>query len=156
MQRQIFLVGAGVAAAAGAGVHWLARSRDYDAAAALLWRHRASASGAEFADRVHCATMAANSHNAQAWHFRPTPTGVAISPDFDRSLPVADADNHQLYASLGCAAENLMRVAADRGSQPDRTGARADRGGDDDAGCRPGFRGGAAIVAAFQCRRGSR
>ena len=52
MKRRSFLVGAGVAAAAGAGVHWLARSRDYDAAATTLWSHRLSASGVEFADLV--------------------------------------------------------------------------------------------------------
>lgn len=119
MKRRSFLVGAGVAAAAGAGVHWLARSRDYDAAATTLWSHRSSASGVEFADLVHYATLAANSHNAQPWHFRLTPGGVAISPDFGRSLPVADADHHHLYASLGCAAENLMLAvrAAGRASE---------------------------------------
>ncbi len=111
MKRRTFLVGAGVAAAAGAGIHWLTRCPDDDAAAAKLWSQRASAGGAEFTDLVYYATLAANSHNAQPWHFQQTPVGVVIAPDFTRSLHVADADNHHLYASLGCAAENLMLAA---------------------------------------------
>ena len=110
MQRRSFVVvvRAGVAADVGAGVHWLARSRDHQAAAATLWSRRSFASGVEFADLVRRATLAANRHNAQPWHFQPTPTGVAIAPDFARSLPVADAHNHHPYTSLGCAAENRM------------------------------------------------
>lgn len=111
MKRRTFLVGAGVAAAAGAGVHRLTRGPDYDSVAANLWSHRSSASGAECADLVHYATLAANSHNAQPWHFRQTPVGVVIAPDFTRALPVVDADNHHLYASLGCAAENRFLAA---------------------------------------------
>jgi hypothetical protein len=119
MKRRTFLVGAGVAAATGAGVHWLTRGPDYDSVAANLWSHRSSASGAGFADLVHYATLAANSHNAQPWHFRQTPVAVVIAPDFTRALPVVDADNHHLYASLGCAAENLMLAvrAAGRSSE---------------------------------------
>jgi hypothetical protein len=64
---------------------------------------------------VHYATLAANSHNAQPWHFRPTPDGVAILPDLTRALPVADPDNHHLYVSLGCAAENLALAVGAEG-----------------------------------------
>ncbi len=80
---------------------------DHAAAAAALWAPRDAGT---LAGLVHYATLAANSHNAQAWPFRPTAEGVAIRPDLSRALPVADPDHHHLYASLGCAAENARRV----------------------------------------------
>lgn len=39
------------------------------------------------------------------------PGGIAILPDLTRALPVADAVNHHLFASLGCAAETRMLAA---------------------------------------------
>ena len=85
---------------------------DHDAAAAALWSPRDPAT---LEGLVHYATLAANSHNAQAWRFRQTADGVAILPDMTRALPVADADHHHLYASLGCAAENQMLAAGAAG-----------------------------------------
>lgn len=86
----------------------LPRGPDHDAATAAVWSQRDPST---FEGLVHYATLAANSHNAQAWRFRRTADGVAILPDMSRALPVADADHHHLYASLGCAAENLMLAA---------------------------------------------
>ncbi|MFC7704544.1 Acg family FMN-binding oxidoreductase [Plastorhodobacter daqingensis] len=90
----------------------LTRGPDHDAATAALWAARDPGT---FMGLVHHATLAANSHNAQAWRFRPTAEGVAILPDMSRALPVADGDHHHLYASLGCAAENLMLAAGAAG-----------------------------------------
>lgn len=90
----------------------LTQGPDHDAATAALWSERDPAT---FEGLVHYATLAANSHNAQAWRFRRMPDGVAILPDLSRALPVADADHHHLYASLGCAAENLMLAAGAAG-----------------------------------------
>ena len=90
----------------------LTRGPDHDAASAALWSPRDPAT---LEGLVHYATLAANSHNAQAWRFRPTAGGVAILPDMSRALPVADGDHHHLYASLGCAAENLMLAAGAAG-----------------------------------------
>ncbi len=78
VKRRTFLVGAGVAAVAGGGLHWLTRGPDYDAVAAALRSQRPSASGAELAYLVHYATLAANSHNAQPWQFHRTSAGVVI------------------------------------------------------------------------------
>lgn len=61
-----------------------------------MWSHRASAGSAEFTDLVHYAILAANSHNAQPWHFQQKPVGVVIAPDFSRSLPVVDADKLEI------------------------------------------------------------
>lgn len=89
-----------------------ARTPSHAAATDALWAPRDPAT---LEGLVHYATLAANSHNAQAWRFRPTAEGVAILPDMTRALPVADADHHHLYASLGCAAENLALAAGAAG-----------------------------------------
>lgn len=114
IKRRTFIVGAGLAAV-GAAAHMLTRGSDYRAAADALWSHRPFAEGPELVYLVHYATLAANSHNAQPWRFRATPEGISLRPDPGRMLPVADPDNHHLYASLGCAAENLMLAAGAAG-----------------------------------------
>ena len=110
--RRMVLLGGGALVLAAAGGYMLTRGLDHDAATAALWSRRDPAT---FEGLVHYATLAANSHNAQAWRFRATADGVAIRPDMSRALPVADADHHQLYASLGCAAENLILAAGASG-----------------------------------------
>ena len=90
----------------------LTRAPDHAAATAALW---SPCDPSTFEGLVHYATLAANSHNAQAWRFRKTADGVTIRPDMRRALPMADADHHHLYASLGCAAENLMLAAGAAG-----------------------------------------
>ncbi|ESQ76095.1 hypothetical protein ABAC402_06510 [Asticcacaulis sp. AC402] len=66
-------------------------------------------------DFIRYATLAANSHNTQPWRFRISDRGLAIEPDAVRQIPVVDPDNHHLYVSLGCAAENLAIACAERG-----------------------------------------
>jgi hypothetical protein len=60
---------------------------------------------------VHFATLAASSHNTQPWLYRVHDDAIDIEPDFSRRTPVVDPDDHHLYASLGCAAENLAIAA---------------------------------------------
>ncbi len=60
---------------------------------------------------VFYASLAANGHNTQPWKFRPTPGGLSILPDFSRDTPVVDPDGHHLWASLGCACENVVVAA---------------------------------------------
>ncbi len=112
LSRRSLLLTGGALIAAGGGAYMLTRGPDHDAAAAALWSPRDPAT---LEGLVHYATLAANSHNAQGWHFRQTAEGVAILPDMARALPVADGDHHHLYASLGCAAENLMLAAGAAG-----------------------------------------
>lgn len=64
---------------------------------------------------VRYATLAANSHNTQPWRFRVGTDAIAIEPDVARRTAVVDPDDHHLYASLGCAAENLSLAIAARG-----------------------------------------
>lgn len=61
---------------------------------------------------VRMATLAANSHNTQPWKFRLEGQSIAILPDFARRTTAVDPDDHHLFVSLGCAAENLVTAAA--------------------------------------------
>jgi nitroreductase len=61
---------------------------------------------------VRYATLAANSHNTQPWKFTIGEDRITIAADFDRRCPAVDPDDHHLFASLGCAAENLVHAAA--------------------------------------------
>ncbi|NEZ03573.1 Tat pathway signal protein [Wenzhouxiangella sp. XN201] len=54
------------------------------------------------------ATLAASSHNTQPWLFKREEDAICILPDLNRRCPAVDPDDHHLYASLGCAAENLL------------------------------------------------
>lgn len=66
---------------------------------------------------IKYAAKAPSGHNTQPWKFIPGKSSVTILPDFERALPVADADHHELYISIGCALENLNIAAAAFGFQ---------------------------------------
>lgn len=92
----------------------------YRAAADATWRHLPDwpqeAGGLERA-LVHYARLAANSHNTQPWLFEPAEGGLLLRPDPARRCPAVDPDDHHLYASLGCAAENLWLAARAAGRE---------------------------------------
>lgn len=69
----------------------------------------------ELSEFIRYATLAASGHNTQPWRFRVAEPRIEILPDRTRRTPVVDPDDHHLFASLGCAAENLMLAAAARG-----------------------------------------
>lgn len=73
------------------------------------------AADAGLRDLVRMATLAANGHNTQPWKFRLQGQNIAILPDLSRRTEVVDPDDHHLYVSLGCAAENLVIAAAAQG-----------------------------------------
>lgn len=64
---------------------------------------------------VRCATLAPSSHNTQCWRFELQDRAIAILPDLTRRCPVVDPDDHHLFISLGCAAENLVQAARAHG-----------------------------------------
>lgn len=70
-------------------------------------------------DLVRFATLAANAHNTQPWTFRVGENSIDILPDFSRRTPVVDPDDHHLFASLGCATENLVVAAKAHGMSAD-------------------------------------
>jgi hypothetical protein len=61
---------------------------------------------------VRFATLAANSDNTQPWTFTAAANRIIIAPDFARRCPAVDPDDHHLFVSLGCAAENLVIAAS--------------------------------------------
>ena len=85
---------------------------NYSAAVGEIWRHHdLSSATREYVSLVRYATLAASSHNTQPWKFKPEPGRIAILPDLSRRCPAVDPDDHHLYGSLGCAAENLLLAA---------------------------------------------
>ncbi len=118
MNRRQILVGGGALALAGGGAVYIGRRQmgsmeDYNASAAAS--RAALAANPELGDFIRFATLAARSHNTQAWRFRASDDRIEILPDFARRTPIVDPDDHHLFASLGCAAENLAIAAAARG-----------------------------------------
>jgi hypothetical protein len=81
----------------------------YEDAARLVWRPLDPAGGVR--ELVRAATLAANSHNTQPWRFTLTEDRITIRPDLGRRCPAVDPDDHHLFVSLGCAAENLVQAA---------------------------------------------
>lgn len=117
VSRRKLLIG-GAVTIAGAGVVsaevWrMGTMEDYDASIAPL--RMALPATPDARDLIRFATLAANSHNTQAWQFRLDDDSIRILPDLSRATPVVDSDNHHLFISLGCAAENLSVAAASRG-----------------------------------------
>jgi hypothetical protein len=92
----------------------------YAAVCADTWRldARSGLDGAALGQElVRCATLAPSSHNTQCWKFALEGNGrsIAILPDLARRCPAVDPDDHHLFVSLGCAAENLIQAALARG-----------------------------------------
>lgn len=126
MNRRGVLYGlGGLAVAAGAGAFaWTSATgsmADYEA-----WQTRLRAVPAgppSIPDILRYAGMAANGHNTQPWRFALSGAEAGIAPDLSRRTPVVDPDDHHLYVSLGCAAENLAIAARAGGLRTEETGA---------------------------------
>lgn len=86
----------------------------YDGAVSSTWRHGKVGEGDKTAllrELVRYATLAPSSHNTQCWKFRLGDRSIVILPDYTRRCPAVDPDDHHLFVSLGCAAENLVQAA---------------------------------------------
>ena len=116
-RRGIFLGGGAVAlAGVGAtflGLRQLGTLEDYNASVAAT--RAALSKTPELIDFIRYATLAASSHNTQPWRFQIADNRIDIQPDLSRRTPVVDPDDHHLFVSLGCAAENLTLAAGARG-----------------------------------------
>ncbi|MDP3660527.1 nitroreductase family protein [Phenylobacterium sp.] len=118
MNRRAILIGAGATLVAGAGVAAgsLARMgapKGYASAMSALRAPLRSEPGLR--DVVRYATLAPSGHNTQPWRFRLEDKAIRILPDLARRTPVVDPDDHHLYVSLGCAAQNLALAAQAHG-----------------------------------------
>ena len=90
----------------------------YEAVADRTWRHGQIAAGDKTSllhGLVRYATLAPSSHNSQCWKFRLEDSAISILPDLSRRCPAVDPDDHHLFVSLGCAAENLIQAALANG-----------------------------------------
>jgi hypothetical protein len=115
VNRRQLITGTAIVAAGGVGgALWMRDGRDAWEAEAGAVRN-AIAPGASASEQarelVRAATLAANSHNTQPWRFSIGDGVIKIAPDFSRRCAVVDPDDHHLYASLGCAAENMVQAA---------------------------------------------
>lgn len=126
LTRRTFIATAAVAGAGAAGAltfSSLRRGRsEYERAVKTIWRHGeggSSAVPAVMRELVRYATLAPSSHNTQCWKFRLGDRSVSILPDYQRRCPIVDPDDHHLFVSLGCAAENLVRAASAMGFRGD-------------------------------------
>lgn len=124
-RRQFLWTAAGLSAGTVAYAAWNLRqaSNRYDRAIAELWRHTSrpavSAEAVLNREMVRYATLAPSSHNTQCWKFAIENQAVSILPDWSRRCPVVDPDDHHLWVSLGCAAENLVLAARAFGRHPE-------------------------------------
>jgi hypothetical protein len=90
----------------------------YETVAERTWRHGKLSVGDKSAllhELVRYATLAPSSHNTQCWKFRLEDGAISILPDLSRRCPAVDPDDHHLFVSLGCAAENLSQAALANG-----------------------------------------
>jgi nitroreductase len=111
------LIGGGVLAAASVGATYFGLQQmgsieEYNASVAAT--RVLLSQTPEMRDFIRFATLAANSHNTQPWRFRISTGEIEILPDFSRRIPVVDPDDHHIFASLGCAAENLALAVGAR------------------------------------------
>ena len=118
LKRRNLLIAGGAALIAGAGaagygIRQMGSMADYTARVAA--QRAPLPANPQAQDLIRFATLAANSHNTQAWSFRVAGNSITLLPDLARATPVVDPDNHHLFVSLGCAAENLSIAAASRG-----------------------------------------
>jgi hypothetical protein len=93
-------------------------SESYAAAAERTWRAGPSLGieGAALArELVRYAILAPSSHNTQCWKFAIEDKAITIRPDLSRRCPAVDPDDHHVFVSLGCAAENLAHAALAHG-----------------------------------------
>lgn len=87
---------------------------NYDEAVKHIWHHAdvsLQGDAARLKALIRYATLAPSGHNTQCWRFRVGERAIRIIPDLSRRTPVVDPDDHHLYVSLGCAAENLSLAA---------------------------------------------
>lgn len=115
VSRRKMLAGIGTAAVVGGSGYWTLSGPSYEQAVAANSASIVPGAGSDLEYLVHHAIHAANGHNTQPWMFARSGSDVVIAPDFSRRTPVVDPDDHHVFASLGCAAENLALAAEAEG-----------------------------------------
>ncbi|WP_068083701.1 Acg family FMN-binding oxidoreductase [Polycladidibacter stylochi] len=111
INRRRFIFTGAAAVASTTTISGCAMSDSFTLKTKELWAERKAAENHDIEYLVHYATLAANNHNTQSWLFQRRGPSVEILPDFERATPIVDPRANHLYASLGCAAENLALAA---------------------------------------------
>jgi nitroreductase len=114
-RRGLLACGSGVAASGllSPATALAATVKTYDDAVRSTWAPLGVDGGLR--ELIRYATLAANSHNTQPWKFAAAERRITIAPDLARRCPAVDPNDHHLFVSLGCAAENLVHAAAAAG-----------------------------------------
>lgn len=117
LTRREFIVSAS-ATLGGLATASCSSADSYELAASRTWRHNKVDAGdrpALLRELVRYATLAPSSHNTQCWTFHIEDHSISIFPDLSRRCPAVDPDDHHLWVSIGCAAENLVQAALAHG-----------------------------------------
>ena len=116
-RRGLIAGSAAVLLAGTGGAYALARDIGSMAAyaEAVARNRRRLAQSPDTLELLRYASLAPSGHNTQPWKFDLSPTCISILPDLTRRTPVVDPDDHHLFVSLGCAAENLSLASAAKG-----------------------------------------
>lgn len=122
MKRRDVLIGTGALVVATSSViatnfYQMGSSDSYDESATAS--RIALSKSPDMQALIRFATLAASGHNAQPWRFHMADQQISLLPDFTRRTPIVDPDDHHLFVSLGCAAENLSLSAAACGKPGD-------------------------------------
>jgi hypothetical protein len=152
--RREFIAGS-VAVAASMPLAGCARHdmTDYQQAASEL---RATlAENPDMQQMIRYAALAPNGHNSQPWRFSINGGFASIVPDLSRRTPVVDPDDHHLFVSLGCAAENLLIAGAAHGRPGQMLFLNTD-GGRIDIGLERGVANKSALYDAITKRQSTR
>jgi len=124
MDRRRFLgivgLGVGTLAVAGAGgLTWRAIDGGVFSTgtgpAYAAWSD-SSPSGQDSMGLVRAAVLAANAHNAQAWHFKVATDRIDLFADTSRNIGTMDPLDREMHISLGCAIENLVLAGPANGN----------------------------------------
>ena len=129
MKRRTFLkwtgltaIGASAVSAGGYGIWRIRGEKVYRNALDALYRPAdTSRTDRQLVLReiARYATMAPNSHNTQPWRIALEESALVLRPDLSRACPIVDPDDHHVYVSLGCAAENAVHAATAFGLRAD-------------------------------------
>jgi hypothetical protein len=114
-RRQFVMQSTALLASANPLLALAGAKQSYQETVQTIWRHSNEPVGQEHSlnrEMVRYATLAASSHNTQCWRFQMEDKRISMLPDFSRRCAVVDPDDHHLFVSLGCAAENLIQAAA--------------------------------------------
>jgi hypothetical protein len=105
--------GAGAAVLAGLGYRAWDRGAftSGEGPAFEAWKDWQGHAGEGLTRPLHAAVLAASAHNSQPWLFEPHEDSITVYADLSRNLGAADPFRRELYFSLGCALQNIFRVA---------------------------------------------